>query len=81
MQTVLVSQGPRMNDNEDCSNLYMAFGCQEKTSPIDRKEGRDIIRLKVNEALTNDPMVRAWVFRRECQYAKTRLHQTSIEID
>ena len=50
----------------------MALGCQEKTSPIDRKERnkRDIIRPKVNEALTNDPMVRACVFRRECQYAK-----------
>ena len=59
----------------------MAFGCQEKTSPIDRKEERDIIRPKVNEALTNDPMVLACVFHRECQYAKTCLHQTSIEID
>ena len=52
------------------SNLYMAFDCQEKTSPIDRKEERDIIRPKVNEALTNDPMVPACVFHRECQYAK-----------
>ncbi|MFA4917460.1 MAG: hypothetical protein WC560_12435 [Syntrophales bacterium] len=54
---------------------------KKKTSPIDRKEEKDIIRLRVNEALTNDPMVRACVFRRECQNAKTRLHQTSIEID
>ncbi len=30
-------------------NIYMAFGCQEKTSPLDRKEERDIIRPKVNE--------------------------------
>ena len=48
----------------------MAFGCQEKTSPTERKEEKEIIRPKVNEALTNDPMVRACVFRRECQYAK-----------
>jgi hypothetical protein len=54
---------------------------KKKTSPIDRKEVKDIIHPKVNEALTNDPMVPSWVFRRECQYAKTCLHQTSIEID
>jgi len=40
-----------------------------KSSPIDRKERR-AIRPKVNEALTNDPVVPACVFRRECQYAK-----------
>jgi hypothetical protein len=63
-------------------NLYMAFGCQGKTPPVDRKERnkKDIIRPKVNEALTNDPMVRTCVFGREGQNAKARLHQTSIEI-
>ncbi len=32
-------------------NLYMAFVCQEKRFPLDRKEARDIIRPRMNDTL------------------------------
>ncbi len=57
--------GHNVKDSEKKPNIYMASVVKKKTSPIDRKEERDSIRPKVNEALTNDPMVRTCVFRRE----------------
>jgi len=59
----------------------MAFGCQGKTPPIDRKPE------KVNKSsafgsdfLTNDSLIPTFVFYRGSQRL-TRLHQTSIEIN
>jgi hypothetical protein len=64
------------------ANIYMAFGCQGKNlSCRSEREEEKLSVQRVNEALTNDPMVPAFVFRHESQYAKTRLHQTSIEIN
>ena len=58
-----------MEDKKSLTSIWPPL-VKKKTSPIDRKEERDIIRPKVNEALTNDPMVPTCVFHRECQYAK-----------
>ena len=68
----------------------MAFGCQEKNNPKDRKFGNyaEHSVLKImnkssvfeSDFLTNDSLVPAFVFCRESQ-SLTRLHQTSIGID
>jgi hypothetical protein len=48
---------PNKGKEEARPNIYMAFGCQEKNLSYRSERERAIIRPKVNEALTNDPMV------------------------
>jgi len=46
---------------EDIANIYMAFGCQGKTSPIDRKpEKVNIPSVFESDFLTNDSLVPAF---------------------
>ena len=65
-------------------NIYMASGCQGKTSPMDRKN--KFLRIPLpslaSDSLTSDSLVPACVFGRERQCVLiTRLHQTSIGIN
>jgi hypothetical protein len=36
-----IAQLWKKQKHEENPNIYMAFGCQEKTSPIDRKESKN----------------------------------------
>lgn len=61
-------------------DLYIAACCQGKELSHRSEKEEESYPSKVNEALTNDPMVLARVFHRECQYAK-RMSALSIYRD